>query len=162
MQINADRVTSKSISSASPTGTAGTGQSSATTLGVTTDANMLSLAGRFAAAYPLYDGTNRMLVSWSPCLVGRYHGDAGVDQCLHHDQHQRHHRATRRLRSTRYGSTTFDAGTLGLVLSADAGTMITEPVIMQARDTRPHQHPGFHPHDHRGAGTWWPTGMGLS
>ena len=25
--------------------------------------------GRFASVYPLYDGTNRMLVSWSPCLV---------------------------------------------------------------------------------------------
>ena len=44
-------------------------QTSATTLGVTTDANMPSLGGRFASAYPLYDGTNRMLVSWSPCLV---------------------------------------------------------------------------------------------
>ncbi len=37
--------------------------------GVTTDANMPSLGGRFASVFPLYDGTNRMLVSWSPCLV---------------------------------------------------------------------------------------------
>ncbi len=30
---------------------------------------MPSLGGRFYSAYPLYDGTNRMLVSWSPCMV---------------------------------------------------------------------------------------------
>jgi len=45
------------------------GQVSATSLGVTTDESMPSLGGRFFSAYPLYDGTNRMLVSWSPCLV---------------------------------------------------------------------------------------------
>ena len=45
------------------------GQVSATSLGVTTDANLPSLGGRFHSAYPLYDGTSRMLVSWSPCLI---------------------------------------------------------------------------------------------
>ena len=50
-------------------GTSGSGQTSATALGVTTDANKPSLGGRFASVYPLYDGTNRMLVSWAPCLV---------------------------------------------------------------------------------------------
>src|SRR3984957_1326719 len=54
---------------ATPKGAAGTAQTSATTLGVTTDANLPSLGGRFASAYPLYDGTNRMFVSWAPCLV---------------------------------------------------------------------------------------------
>ena len=120
----------------SPTGTAGTGQSSATTLGVTTDANMLSLGGRFAAAYPLFDGTNRMLVSWSPCLVvDTAATPASTSVCT----------------TTNINGTTiqqappqytlwvydFDAGTLGPVLSADAGTMITEPVIMQARKPAP-------------------------
>src|SRR5579859_6498499 len=52
-----------------PTGSGGTAQSSATTLGITTDANLPSMGGRFASAYPLFDGTNRMLVSWAPCLV---------------------------------------------------------------------------------------------
>src|ERR1700730_11633712 len=52
-----------------PKGSAGTAQASATALGVTTDANLPSIGGRFASAYPLYDGTNRMLVSWAPCLV---------------------------------------------------------------------------------------------
>ncbi|HMK85286.1 MAG TPA: hypothetical protein VK437_04945, partial [Steroidobacteraceae bacterium] len=54
----------------SPTSTAkAPGQASATALGVTTDANMPSAGGRFHSFYPLYDGTNRMLVSWAPCLV---------------------------------------------------------------------------------------------
>jgi hypothetical protein len=120
----------------SPTGTPGTGQSSATTLGVTTDANMLSLGGRFAAAYPLYDGTNRMLVSWSPCLVL----DTTVTPA-----------ATNVCTTTAINGTTvqqappqytlwvydFDAGTLGPMLSAVSGTMITEPVILQARKPAP-------------------------
>jgi Hydrazine synthase alpha subunit middle domain/WD40-like Beta Propeller Repeat len=115
-----------------PTGTAATGQSSATTLGITTDANKLSLGGRFAAAYPLYDGTNRMLVSWSPCLVL----DSTVTPA-----------ATHVCTTTAINGTTiqqappqytlwvydFDAGTLSPMLSADSGTMITEPVILQAR-----------------------------
>src|SRR3984885_11932636 len=54
---------------ATPMGAAGTAQTSATTLGITTDADKPSMGGRFASAYPLYDGTNRMLVSWAPCLV---------------------------------------------------------------------------------------------
>src|SRR5205085_11705492 len=47
----------------------GTGHVSATTLGVTTDADKPSLGGRFGSVYPLFDGSNRMLVSWAPCLV---------------------------------------------------------------------------------------------
>jgi len=55
--------------SSPPGTTTAPGQTSATSVGVTTDQNMPSLGGRFYSAYPLYDGTNRMLVSWSPCLV---------------------------------------------------------------------------------------------
>ena len=50
-------------------GAMGPAQASATRLGVTTDAKLPSMGGHFASAYPLYDGTNRMVVSWSPCLV---------------------------------------------------------------------------------------------
>ena len=128
----------------SPTGTLGTGQSSATTLGVTTDANKLSLGGRFAGAYPLYDGTNRMLVSWSPCLVL----DTTVTPA-----------ATHVCTTTSINGTTiqqappqytlwvydFDAGTLGPVLSANSGTMITEPVILQARKPAPTNKPDSTP-----------------
>lgn len=44
------------------------GQSSATNTGVRTDLTP-SPGGRFSAAYPLWDGTNRMLVSWSDCRL---------------------------------------------------------------------------------------------
>jgi hypothetical protein len=120
----------------STSGSPGNGQSSATTLGVTTDADKLSLGGRFAAAYPLYDGTNRMLVSWSPCLVV----DTTVTPA-----------STKVCTTTAINGTTvqqappqytlwvydFTAGTLSPMLSAVSGTMITEPVILQARKPAP-------------------------
>jgi Hydrazine synthase alpha subunit middle domain/WD40-like Beta Propeller Repeat len=119
-----------------PGGAAGTAQSSATTLGVTTDANMPSLGGRFASVFPLYDGTNRMLVSWSPCLV--------IDTTVTPN-------ATSVCTSANTSGTNvtlappqytvwiydLDKGTLGPVLSADLGTMVVEPVILQARKPVP-------------------------
>jgi hypothetical protein len=115
-----------------PTGTPAAGQSSATSLGVTTDANLPSQGGRFASAYPLYDGTNRMLVSWSPCLVmvgtatevcnsGNSTG-ANVQQ------------APPQYTLWVYD---FDAGTLSPVLSAASGMMTVEPVVLQARTPAP-------------------------
>jgi len=48
------------------TGIPGQAQSSAT-INEVSSANELSLAGRYSAAYPLWDGSNRMLVSQSTC-----------------------------------------------------------------------------------------------
>jgi hypothetical protein len=112
----------------SPGGAAGTAQSSATTLGVTTNANEPSFGGRFASAYPLYDGTNRMLVSWSPCLV--LVGTA-TQVCTNTNTAG----ANVQLAPPQYTLWVydFDAGTLSPVLSADSGMMIVEPVILQAR-----------------------------
>src|SRR3984885_9991807 len=111
-----------------PSGAPGTGQASATTLGVTTDANKPSLGGRFYSAYPLYDGTNRMLVSWTPCLVI----DAGATEVCNgsNTSGTKVQMAPPEYTLLVYD---FDAGTLGPVLSAAAGTMIVEPVILQAR-----------------------------
>ncbi len=116
----------------SPTGAAGTGQTQATTLGITTDANLPSQGGRIASTYPLYDGTNRMLVSWAPCLVvvasvtevctAANTSGAAVQQ------------APPQYTLWVYD---FDAGTLSPVLGADPGTMILEPVIFQARTPVP-------------------------
>jgi hypothetical protein len=115
-----------------PNGSAGTGQISATTLGVTTDANMPSLGGRFASVFPLYDGTNRMLVSWSPCLVL----DTTVtpnttNVCTAANTSG----ANVTLAPPQYTLWIYDlsAGTLGPVLSAAPGLMTVDPVIMQAR-----------------------------
>src|SRR5580704_12859181 len=119
-----------------PGGTPGTAQTSLTNLGVTTDANMPSLGGRFASVFPLYDGTNRMLVSWSPCLV--------IDTTVTPN-------ATNLCTSANTSGTNvtlappqytlwvydLDKGTLGPVLSADAGTMVVEPVILQPRTPAP-------------------------
>jgi hypothetical protein len=119
-----------------PNGSAGTGQISATTLGVTTDANMPSLGGRFASVFPLYDGTNRMLVSWSPCLVL----DTTVtpnttNVCTPANTSG----ANVTLAPPQYTLWIYDlsAGTLGPVLSAASGLMTVDPVIMQARTPAP-------------------------
>jgi len=122
-----------------PSGVAGTAQTEATTLGVTTDANMPSAGGRFVSYYPLYDGTNRMLVSWSPCLVQSTTGT--VEVCTTSNTTG----ANVTLAPPQYTLWVydFDAGTLTPMLSADAGTEIVEPVILQARTPTPTFIPDF-------------------
>jgi Hydrazine synthase alpha subunit middle domain/WD40-like Beta Propeller Repeat len=121
---------------ATPGGAAGTAQTSATTLGVTTDANMPSPGGRFASVFPLYDGTNRMLVSWSPCLIL----DTTVtpnttNLCTSSNTTG----ANVTLAPPQYTLWIYDLdkGTLGPVLSADLGIMVVEPVILQPRKPPP-------------------------
>ncbi len=121
---------------ATPGGAAGTAQSSATTLGVTTDANMPSMGGRFASVYPLYDGTNRMLVSWSPCLVL----DTTVTPTATEICTASNTAGTNvQLAPPQYTLWVYDldAGTLGPLLSASPGIMVLEPVILQARTPAP-------------------------
>ena len=121
---------------ATPGGAAGTAQTSATTLGVTTDADKPSLGGRFASVFPLYDGTNRMLVSWSPCLVL----DTTVtpnttNLCTAANTSG----ANVTLAPPQYTLWIYDLdkGTLSPVLSAELGTMVVEPVILQPRKPAP-------------------------
>jgi hypothetical protein len=127
-----------------PTGSAGTAQSSATTLGVTTDADLPSLGGRFASVYPLYDGTNRMLVSWAPCLVL----DSSVTPpttsvCTTANTSG----ANVQMAPPQYTIWLYDVGkgTLSPILAAEAGTVIVEPIIMQARTPVPAFVPDFVP-----------------
>jgi len=119
----------------------GPGQASATSLGVTTDANMPSAGGRFASFTPLHDGTNRMLVSWSPCLVQPKTGPVQI--CTSSN-------------TTGTGVTLappqytlwiydFDAGTLTPLLAAEVGMEIVEPVLLQARVPAPTYVPDFKP-----------------
>src|SRR5580704_12314821 len=122
--------------SATPGGAAGTAQTSLTNLGVTTDANMPSLGGRFASVFPLYDGTNRMLVSWSPCLVlDTTVSPNTTSLCTASNTSG----ATVTLAPPQYTLWIYDLdkGTLGPVLSADVGTMVVEPVILQPRKPAP-------------------------
>jgi hypothetical protein len=121
---------------ATPGGAAGTAQSSATTMGVTTDANLPSMGGRFASVFPLYDGTNRMLVSWSPCLVL----DTTVTpNATHLCTASNATGANVTLAPPQYTLWIYDLdkGTLGPVLSADVGIMVVEPVILQPRKPAP-------------------------
>lgn len=121
---------------ATPKGPAGTAQSSATTLGVTTDANLPSLGGRFASAYPLYDGTNRMFVSWSPCLVLDTTVTPNTTSvCTTANTSG----ANVQLAPPQYTIWIYDVSnsTLSPILGAEAGMVIVEPVIMQSRTPLP-------------------------
>jgi Tol biopolymer transport system component len=118
----------------SPTSTVkGPGQMSATSLGVTTDANLPSPGGRFYSMYPLYDGTNRMLVSWAPCLI---QGAGGTTEVCSNTNTTG---ANVVLAPPQYTVWIydFDAGTLMPLLSAEQGTELVEPVILQARKPVP-------------------------
>jgi hypothetical protein len=126
---------------AKPTGGGGTAQTSATTLGVTTDANLPSMGGRFASAYPLYDGTNRMLVSWAPCLVLVTPATTSVCTAANTSG------AKVQLAPPQYTIWIYDVGqgTLSPILGAETNTVIVEPVIMQARTPVPAFIPDFVP-----------------
>ncbi len=121
---------------ATPNGAAGTAQSSATTLGVTTDANKPSLGGRFASAYPLYDGTNRMLVSWAPCLVLDTTVTPSTTTVCNAANTSG---ANVQLAPPQYTIWLYDdsAGTLSPILAAESNTVIVEPVILQKRTPVP-------------------------
>jgi hypothetical protein len=124
----------------SPTPATGAGQTSATGLGITTDANLPSLGGRFASAYPLYDGTNRMLVSWSPCLVM-----VGSTTQICNNANTSGANVVQAPPEYTLWIYDFDAGTLSPVLSAVSGTEIVEPVILQARTPAPTYIPDYSP-----------------
>jgi hypothetical protein len=119
---------------ASTPGSAATGpaQVSATSLGVTSDANQPSPGGRFISFYPLYDGTNRMLVSWAPCLVV---SGSATTVCTNANSTG----TTVQEAPPPYTIWIYDfgAGTLSPVLSSDLGVEIIEPVILQARTPAP-------------------------
>src|SRR3984957_995867 len=121
---------------ATPKGAAGTAQMSATTLGVTTDANMPSLGGRFASAYPLYDGTNRMFVSWAPCLVLDTTVTPNTTNICTAGNTSG---ANVQLAPPQYTIWIYDVShsTLSPILGAETGLVIVEPVIMQARTPVP-------------------------
>ncbi|HEY4174732.1 MAG TPA: hypothetical protein VGM42_17015, partial [Rhodopila sp.] len=121
---------------ATPTGGAGPAQTSATTLGVTTDENLPSLGGRFASAYPLYDGTNRMLVSWAPCLVLNSTVSPPTTSVCTADNTSG---ANVQLAPPQYTIWIYDIdkGTLSPILGAETNTVIVDPVIMQARTPLP-------------------------
>ena len=126
---------------ASGTAPAAVGQTEATTLGVTTDANMPSAGGRFYSLYPLYDGTNRMLVSWAPCLIQTTAGTTEV--C--NSSNTTGANVTQAPPQYTVWIYDFSAGTLSPLLSAEQGMEVVEPVVLQARTPLPTYIPDFIP-----------------
>jgi hypothetical protein len=114
-------------------GTVGTGQVSATSLGVTVDPDQPSLGGRFASAYPLFDGTNRMLVSWAPCLTLSGTSSA-ASVCTTANTSGAVELSPAQYTLWVYD---FDARTLSPLLAAEHGLVIVEPVILEARTPPP-------------------------
>ncbi len=126
---------------ASGTAPAAVGQTEATTLGVTTDANMPSAGGRFYSLYPLYDGTNRMLVSWAPCLIQTTTGTTEV--C--NSSNTTGANVTQAPPQYTVWIYDFSAGTLSPLLSAEQGMEVVEAVVLQARTPLPTYIPDFIP-----------------
>jgi len=93
----------------------------------------LSAGGQFAAHYPLHDGTNRLLVSWSPCRV--VEGDVGEEQILPCSLGQPDSPAATPL----YGLWVYNPAdeTQQIVVSAEEGKMISEVVAGEPRDFPP-------------------------
>ena len=135
VQIDAQNFVEINQPSTPQASAAGTAQSSATFLGVTTDAGTPSLGGRFASVYPLYDGTNRMLVSWAPCLVLDTSSPAMTRVCTAANI------AVPNVQQAppQYTIWIYDisTGTLSPILGAESNTVIVDPVIMQVRTPAP-------------------------
>jgi hypothetical protein len=133
--------TAAASTGASGTAPAAVGQTEATTLGVTTDANMPSAGGRFYSLYPLYDGTNRMLVSWAPCLIQTTAGTTVV--C--NSSNITGANVTQAPPQYTVWIYDFSAGTLSPLLSAEQGMEVVEAVVLQARTPVPTYIPDFNP-----------------
>lgn len=125
-------------------GTGASGQASATLLGITTDADKPSIGGRFASAYPLYDGTSRMVVSWSPCTVlDSTVTPAAIKIC--NSANTAAASVTQAPPQYTLWLYDFAKGTLSPVLAAQSGMMILDAVIMQPRVPAPTFRPDFTP-----------------
>jgi hypothetical protein len=118
--------------------------------GVTTDANMPSLGGRFASAYPLYDGTNRMLVSWAPCLVTNTDGTTSI--C--NSSNTTGANVVQAPPQYTIWIYDFDAGTLSPLLSADHGCRDRRAGHPAGAHARAHLYSGLQSRVPRPPRTW--------
>lgn len=107
-------------------GSAGEGQTGLTDTEIRTD-DLLSAGGQFSAAYPLKDGTDRVLLSWSQCRV--IDPDGLFIPCSIGDP-------TAELAPPLYGLWVFDsnAGTQQVVVPPQEGFILTEIVAGEPRD----------------------------
>ncbi len=133
--INAEQFVEVNQATLSAAGASGPGQSEATTVNVSTLSDQPSPGGRFASAWPLFDGTNRMLVSWSPCFVT----DSSVTPAATRVCSDDLLTAGATLSPPQYTLWVYDvdSNTLRPMLAAEAGLMIVNPVILQQRTPVP-------------------------
>ncbi|TQV82446.1 hypothetical protein FKG94_06805 [Exilibacterium tricleocarpae] len=111
-------------------GATGPGQASLSVDTVTTDGS-ISPHGRFSSADPLFDGTNRLLVSWSLCLL--------TDPTTNEDfacTEQNLANPALEEAAPRYGLWIYnlDDGSQRPVINAEAGVMYTEAITLEPRD----------------------------
>ncbi|MFO1465585.1 MAG: hypothetical protein U1F35_03940 [Steroidobacteraceae bacterium] len=135
-KIDGERFVEINQTTLAAAGTPGPGQLPATTVDVSTVADQPSLGGRFASAFPLFDGTNRMLVSWSPCFVL----DASVTPAATKVCDETNTAgANVQLAPPQYTIWVYDldTNTLRPMLPAEEGKMIVDPVILQQRTPAP-------------------------
>ncbi len=109
----------------------GPAQTPATINNVDTDPTAPSPGGRFMSAYPLWDGSNRALVSWSPCRVVENNAIAPCTDDRLADPNVE-------MAPPLYGVYMYDMGkdTQIPVFAPQEGIMITEVIAAQSR-TRP-------------------------
>lgn len=112
-------------------GVPGNGQTSVTPAEVRTD-TAPSPGGRYHSAFPLWDGTSRLLVSWSPC---RLIEATQIVPCTP----QRLANPGAQAADPLFGIWIYDmgAGTQTPILQPTEGTAYTEVVALQARTTTP-------------------------
>ena len=116
---------------ANPTLT-GPAQTAATTNDVLTMPGP-SPGGRFNSAYPLQDGTGRILVSWSAVPAARHHADAAGDRAVHLARRSPPPTRRWRCRSTACGCSIPTQNTLQPIMPPVEGVMVTDVAVAQPR-----------------------------
>lgn len=133
--IDTANFTNNTQPTAGNAGAAGPAQASLTNNGVDTRNTPPSLSGYYGGAFPLYDGTGRLLVTWSPCRLVQIVLDE-IRPCteLLLDQLNTSPPAAARA-DPLFGLWIFDAQTNTQlpVKVPEEGIMYTDPVVLAAR-----------------------------
>ena len=99
-----------------------------------------SPGGRFNSAYPLWDGTGRILVSWSECRLLDHHADTADHRALHHQRARQPHGADAHCRSIASGCSIPAQDTMMPIVAPVEGVMVTDVVPPQP-EARAQHHP---------------------
>lgn len=132
LQIDTKQYIDNDVPLASLAGLTGPAQTSLTGGQVATDSNR-SLGGRYAAASVLYDGTERLLVSWSQCRLQQDDGNGNVTIVPCTEDNISDMSLT--VAPPRYGIWMFDRrnSTQLPIVTGEEGVMYTDVVAMQPR-----------------------------